>query len=368
MLAYELARRGLRTALLEKDGLPRYKTCGGGVQQRVVKMVDCDIAPVVRAQVTSFIFTHRLTRPITRQAPHPVVQMVMRDAFDNFLVERAAAAGAEVRDRCRVNHVEQTAGEVTIETAQGRLRAPIVAGADGANSRVSRDLGLVGLHDLDLAVEGEIEAPAGVRERWLHTALIDLGSLPSGYGWLFPKGDQLSVGAGGPMHYRSRFQAYYQRLLRYLGLEQAKVARYSGHQLTLRKPGTPIVRGRALLLGDAAGLVDPFTGEGLYGAVKSGLLAADPVARAIERGPDALMAYERAVDREIMPEMLEARIILRVFDRMPGLCHRLVGTGDLMWRNLVRLMLGDTNYLRLGRGKMRYGWRALDRVLSAAAG
>lgn len=366
VLARETAARGLRTVLLEKDRLPRYKTCGGGVQARVARLLELDLSPVIRTSVDRIVFTHRLTRPIKRVSERPVVHMVMRDTFDHFLVEQAAKAGAEVRDRTRVDRVDCDVLGVSVVTGSGKVRGRLVVGADGANSRVARDVGLAGGADIDLALEAEIVTPEVDRERWATTALLDLGSLPSGYGWLFPKGDGLSVGVGGPIEDRALFRDYYERLRRYLGLETAPVERFSGHQLTLRRPGAPIVAGRALLLGDAAGLVDPFTGEGLLGAVVSAKLAVDPLIRAIETGPDALVGYQHAVDRELMPELLEARILLRVFNRMPRLAHRLMATGDLFWRNLARLMLGDADYRTVGRGSFRIGWRLLDRLLPAA--
>jgi geranylgeranyl reductase family protein len=366
VLAHATAAAGLRTILLEKDRLPRYKTCGGGVQQRVAKLVGCDLTPVIRTSVDRLVFTYRLSNPVERASPVPVVHMVMRDAFDAFLIERAAKAGAEVRDQTRVDRVDCSAEGVRISTGRGEVRAFVVVGADGANSRVARDVGLAGGVDLDLALEAEIVTPEPDQARWATTALLDLGSLPSGYGWLFPKGTHLSVGVGGPLQYRSLFRPYYDRLRRFLGLGEARVERFSGHHLTLRRPGAPIVAGRAVVLGDAAGLVDPFTGEGLLGAVRSGQLAAAPVVRAASGDLAALHDYQAAVDRELMPELLEARIVLRVFDRMPRLAHRLMGTGTLFWRNLAKLMLGETDYRRLGGGTFRYGWRLLDRLLPPA--
>lgn len=367
MLARGTAAAGLKTVLLEKERLPRYKTCGGGVQHRVAALLGEDLTPVVRVAVDRMVFTYRLGRPIERRSPDPVVYMVMRDEFDAHLVERAAAAGAEVRDRTRVDRVDCSSEGVTLRTSSGTVRARIVVGADGANSRVARDVGLAGGVDLDLALEGEFIAPAWARDRWKTTALLDLGSLPSGYGWLFPKGDGLSVGVGGPLSDRALFRPYYERLRRFLGLDTVPMTRFSGHHLALRRPGAPIVAGRALLLGDAAGLVDPFTGEGLLGAVLSARLAVDPVVRAAGGEIRALADYQRAVDRELMPELLEARIVLRVFDRMPHLAHRLIGMGPLVWRNLVRLMRGERNYRRLGGGTFRIGWRLLDRLLPPAA-
>lgn len=367
VLARRLAAAGLKTVLFEKERLPRYKTCGGGVQHRVAKLLGDDLAPVVRTTVDRIVFTYRLTRPIERVSPVPVIHMVMRDEFDAYLVDQAAKAGAEVRDRTRVDRVDCAPDGVLLTTAAGTVRAAIVVGADGANSRVARDVGLAGGVDLDLALEAEIATPDRFRDRWATTALLDLGSLPSGYGWLFPKGAGLSVGVGSPFHYRDRLRPYFERLRRYLQLDDAPLERFSGHQLTLRRPGAPIVAGRALLVGDAAGLVDPFTGEGLLGAVVSARLATEPVIRAAGGAIEALREYQTAVDRELMPELLEARIVLRVFDRMPGLAHRLLGKGTLVWRNLARLMLGESEYRRLGGGTFRLGWRLLDRLLPPAA-
>jgi flavin-dependent dehydrogenase len=161
---------------------------------------------------------------------------------------------------------------------------------------------------------------------------------------------------------------YYERLLTYLGVKYAAVDRYSGHHLALRRPGSTIVKGPALLLGDAAGLVDPFTGEGLLGAVRSGQLAAEPVVSALAGRPGGLWRYQALIDSELMTEFIEARIILRVFDRIPGICHAMIGFRNVFWRNLVRLMVGESDYRGLGGGTYRHAWRAADRLLSLAPG
>jgi geranylgeranyl reductase family protein len=368
VLAYELATTGVRVLLLEKERLPRYKPCGGGVQARVVRRLGLDLQPVVRAAVDQLVFTYQLGRPVLRRARQPLIFMVMRDAFDAYLVERAARAGAEVRDRVRVDRVDWQEQGVLLTTSRGAVRTAVVVGADGANSRVAREAGLANGRDLDLALEGEFPAPAAARARWATTALLDLGSLPSGYGWLFPKGSGLSIGVGGPLPYRAQLRPYYERLLRWLGLEARDAERFSGHHLPLRRPGAPIVAHRTVLVGDAAGLVDPFTGEGLLGAVVSGQLAAEPVARAAAGDLAALQEYQRAIDRELMPELLEARVLLRVFDRMPRLAHWLMGHGQLAWRNLVRLLVGESDYRRLGGGSFRLAWHLLDRLLPVPAG
>ncbi|MCS7001498.1 MAG: geranylgeranyl reductase family protein, partial [Dehalococcoidia bacterium] len=361
--AHRVSAGGARVILLEKERLPRYKTCGGGVQARVARYLGLDLSAVARAQVDRMVFTCNLASPIEKTARAPVVWMVMRDDFDHFLLQRAAQAGVDVRDRQRVDHIAFDADGATVVTATGTIRAHVVIGADGANSRVAHAAGLAGGNDAYLALEGEFPASRTLAARWRNRALIDLGALPGGYGWLFPKGDTLSVGVGGPLPHRALFRPYFDRLVAYVGLDGVAPQRFSGHHLPLRKPGAAIVTDRVALVGDAAGLVDHFTGEGIWGAVVSGSLVAEPTLRRLGGDRAALAEYAAAVERELMPEMNESRVIVRVYERIPRLTHRLVGVSDLIWRNLERLMLGERTYQTMSRGAARLAWRAADRAL-----
>ena len=125
---------------------------------------------------------------------------------------------------------------------------------------------------------------------------------------------------------------------------------YLAHMLPTRAPGTPLVHGRALVLGDAAGLLEPFTGEGIYYALRSAYLAAEALT-AVSINDMSPVSYETAVDTEIMPDLIGARALQQVFDAWPWLFHILVRTHDRSWRALAKILRGER------------GFRDVERVL-----
>ncbi len=108
--ARELARAGHTVLLLERQRIPRYKTCAGGVTVRAAKLLDFDISSVVERVVHGGRISYKLQRPIERRYPEPVCYMVMRDRFDGFLARKAGEAGAHLAEGVRVASVTVCTG------------------------------------------------------------------------------------------------------------------------------------------------------------------------------------------------------------------------------------------------------------------
>src|SRR5205085_7240417 len=125
--------------------------------------------------------------------------------------------------------------------------------------------------------EGNVEYGGEDELRYRGRALIELGIVPGGYGWVFPKGDHYNVGVGGWESEGPRLREHLSRYCRELGIAEARVRQLRGHRLPLRRPGDTPVKGRAILVGDAAGLVDPLTGDGMYEAFVSSRLASEAI-------------------------------------------------------------------------------------------
>ena len=151
----------------------------------------------------------------------------------------------------------------------------VVVGADGANGITARAFGLGEGIVHGVALEGNVAYGRVSRERYARRAVIELADIPGGYGWVFPKGDHVNVGVGA-------WQAEGPRLREHLGarLRGARPATRTsspsvrGHRLPLRRPATRIAGERTLLVGDAAGLIDPVSGDGMYECFVSASLAA----------------------------------------------------------------------------------------------
>jgi flavin-dependent dehydrogenase len=198
------------------------------------------------------------------------------------------------------------------------------------------------------AVESEVEVEPGTMEYWQNKLGLDLGDLMASYGWVFPKGDHLSVGVGGLAmidDYGSHLKKYDEKHTanRTPGSAVKRVIRSHGYLLPCRRPGSALQKGRALLVGDAAGLVEAFTGEGIYWAIRSGQIAA----RSIARGQIA--GYTGQLDAALMPDLMSARRWWRVYVNMPRVCYSLPKHMPVFWNAVCKIVRGERRFRDIGR-------------------
>lgn len=338
------AGAGARTLLLEREQLPRYKRCGGGligVSQAAVRSAGVDLDALARDVVGRFTFTCRGRASFTREGP-PLLPMVLRSELDAALVQAARDAGAEVRTGTAVTAYDHDGDVVRLSTGAGQVVARAVVGADGSGSRAAQHVGVV-CDQVDLGMEAELPAPPG----WDGHVLLDWGALPGSYGWVFPKGDRLTVGVIGSRDRGGEVRAYFRGFVAALGLDLAAGEHVGGHLTRVRTPSSPLRRGRVLVAGDAAGLLEPWTREGISFALRSGALAGAAAAGDVS-------AYERAVEQTLGPEMRAGRRALRAFGRHPRAVHEVLRRAPGTWPRFRRLVIGETTIAeQLERGPVR---------------
>jgi geranylgeranyl reductase family protein len=356
------ARAGARVVLLDRAAFPRYKTCGGGLIGP--SLANLPGKPPVRAEITRVSLSLRGGRQRTRTSEQPCLSMTTRDELDQWLLDAAVAAGAEVRTPCRVLEVEDGLEQVVVQTEDGPIRARALIGADGTSSRVARYVG-VELAHVDLGLEVELEA-GQLAPDWTDRVHLDWGPLPGSYAWVFPKGDALTVGVIAARGRADETRAYLRDFVRDRGLDAQRVLHESGHLTRCRTPSSPLGRGRVLLAGDAAGLLEPWTREGISFAVRSGALAG---AVAADAEPDLQERYLAAVGVDLLPEMAAGAACRRAFEKWPGAFHYLLFGTSVGWRQFGRLTRGESTLARATEHPaVRLGLRLLGSgPLSAAA-
>jgi geranylgeranyl reductase family protein len=343
-LAYELAKKGIGVLVLEKEKLPRYKCCAGGVTSRAAKLLNFDISEVVENVIYEVSFTFNLGSPYLGQHSQPLICTVMRDAFDHFLVQRARQLGAMLMDGQKVTQIQVGADWVEISTADNIFRSRLVVGADGAYSVVARELGMGRNIEYLVGIESEIVVPEEELAKWRSRVQIDLGCIPGGYAWVFPKRKHLSVGVGCLTSKARHLNRHHQKFLNSLSISSYTIDRSGSHLIPTCTKGRLVWQEKALLLGDAAGFADPLTGEGIYNAILSAQLAAPVIENSLAHDKVGLQDYQQIVERKIMSELVIARKLSKFFVRFPHLAFGMFNQSDGVWRDVRDLMLGEIDY------------------------
>jgi geranylgeranyl reductase family protein len=345
---------------LEKAEHPRYKTCGGGLIGGSLSALPAGVEVPARDLIDRATFTRDGRREFTRESGSgPLVTMVRREEFDSALCRASIAAGAQVRQRATVRAIEQDDrgqddrgqndggqhnsgrhnsgrhdGEVLVRLAGGEeLTARVVVGADGSSGFTSRYVGVS--HDqVDLGLEVELPVTGVLRDRWRGRLLIDWGPVPGSYGWVFPKDDRLTVGVIAGRGQGEQTKRYLRDFVARLGLSDLEPEQDSGHLTRCRSEDSPLRRGRVLVAGDAAGLLEPWTREGISYALSSGALAGAHAAA------DDLDGYVSAVHQRLGPSMRAGRRLMRAFTAHPGVFHSLLAT-PAGWQAFARFCRGE---------------------------
>lgn len=363
--ALRLARAGARVLLADRARFPRDKPCGGGLTIRAVRELPVAVDPVVEDVVDRMELRLRYASSFVRGGRRPLVLMTQRRRLDHFLAEQAAAAGADFRDGVRVREVELDEAGGTVVLDGTRARAPVVVGADGANGLTARAAGIETGYVYGVAYEGNVSYAGAEEGRFRGRAVLELGVVPGGYGWVFPKGDHANVGVGGWESEGPRLREHLSRLCREHAIDEARVEQLRGHRLPLRRPGAHPVRGRALLVGDAAGLVDPLTGDGMYEAFISSRLAARSILELLGGQADALESYARGLRGAIAPQAAASWGAKIALDRFPR-AFFMLARAPLVWRVVESLVRGDVSHPGAARGLGRAPLRLVERLAVAA--
>ncbi|WP_182545352.1 geranylgeranyl reductase family protein [Halosaccharopolyspora lacisalsi] len=337
------AEHGCTVLLVERDGIPRYKTCGGGLVGGSPASLPEGAKVEIHDEVQRVTLSMNGRWERTLPSRPPWAKMVFRSEFDAALVEEAARAGVSVRDQCAVKGVESTEDEVRLRVGSGEyLRARAVVGADGSASRIAKFVD-VRCRQVDLALEVEVPVGSRLSKSWSGRALMEWGPFPDSFGWVFPKGDVCTVGVVGSRGSPDATRRYMRDFLERQEVAGIEPIHDSGHLTRCRAADSPLSRGRVLVAGDAAGLVDPWLREGISFALRSGALAgrAGASIAGSERGADVHSEerrYGRAV--ELGNEMTSSEQVSRIFARHPALVHTALTRVPLVWSRVDDYLTG----------------------------
>jgi geranylgeranyl reductase family protein len=362
--AYRLASAGASVLLLDRARFPRDKPCGGGVTGRAARLLPFSISPVVEDTVTSVKMRLRYGPWAERGGGDPLVLMTQRLRLDAFLVERAVAAGAELREGVKVTAAEAGPDAATVTAGGQVLSARALVGADGVNGVCAKALGLGGNQALGVALEGNVPYER-LGDGYHGCAVLELGLVPGGYGWVFPKGDHANIGIGGWEREGPRMRASLGELCAAHGVDVEELEGVRGYRLPLRSPSSTLARGRAAVIGDAAGLVDPVSGDGIFEAFLSGKLAAEAVTDLLEGRADGLEPYGERLTKQLATHLWASWGVKAALDRFPRTTFAIART-KIVWRTVEHLVRGEIDDVGAARGLARPPLKALAALARAA--
>jgi len=351
--AHRLASAGASVLLVDKARFPRDKPCGGGVTLRAARELPFSIVPVVEDVVDRFRLRNAYGIEFERRSDEPLCLMTQRRRLDHFLALKAAEAGAEFRDGARA---ELRDGAVHVDGV--RIDADMIVGADGVNGVTARALGRD--HGVGVALEGNLPYAQCDRDTYAGKLVLELGVVPGGYGWVFPKGDHVNFGVGGWEAEGPRLRAHLERLCEAHGIRSSELTDVRGYRLPFRRSDSPLRRDNVLLVGDAAGLVDPLSGDGMFEAFVSARLAS----AAILSGD--LDAYAPALERELGPLHGASWAMKYAVDRFPRLSFALARL-PVTWPVVTRIVRGELRDPADARGLARLPLKTLNRLGRTAA-
>ena len=365
--AYWLAEAGHDVLIVERKSFPREKTCGDGLTPRAVKqLADMGLEDAIARDHHRFDGLRAVAHGITLELQwpeHPEYPshgyVVRRRDLDQLVVDHAVKAGATLQQGTEalspVLERGLVAGAIVKRKDTGaieELRARYVVVADGANSRFGRELGTTRdrTYPQGMAIRTYYESPLH-DDPWIESAL-DVrdrrgNSLP-GYGWIFPVGDgTVNVGIGLLSTFRDWKSVNTSHLMEewaatapsYWGLRpEGRVCEPTGGRLPMAGSVGPKSGPTFLVVGDAAGTVNPFNGEGIDYAYETGRLAADVLDEALLTGSGlALQRYAATLEREFALYYKVARLFVQLIGR-PALMRELTRVG-MQSRTLMEWVL-----------------------------
>lgn len=352
--ARECATRGLRTLLLDKAEFPRDKPCGGGVTIRTHRLMPFDISPVIERTVYGITLSVRRSESSTFHSPKPLTYLTQRSRLDTLLVQQAVEAGATLRERAPIKDLQRHGSHVTV-TADGQsFEGRALVAADGANGRTAKLAGISVPRRAFVGLEGNITPDGSFPREWEEAIGLDIGAIPGGYGWVFPKGDHLNVGIAGWQQLGPSLRRRLDKVTRYYRFHPEKMWGVRGHHLPTRRPEAPLVDENVVLVGDAAGLLDPFTGEGIYAAVWSGRTAAAHLEAYVDGRNTDLSGYEQDVQRELISDLRAATQLYDLYHCVtPTGLMRIIQRSPRVWGQICNILRGDQTYTGVTQ---RFSW------------
>ena len=313
--AFYLGKQGISTVIIEKETLPRYKTCGGGFVNRGRKNMPFEIDEVIESEffaVDSYFNNGKIHYQSAKETP--IITMIMRDAFDNLIVEKAKEFGVTLLENHTLKSIDFLNDSTVLNTSQGQISANFIIAADGVLSPTAKMAGWKeDTRKLIPALEYEVEISAEDFKRLSKNVRFDIDAVPYGYAWSFPKKNHLSLGVLTTKKGKINLKEYYKKYLQTLGIKEIIKEDAHGFQIPIAPRTDGFVKNNVFLIGDAAGFAEPITAEGISNAILSGKYVAEAIIESKLNTSIAEKLYLEKLNIKLLPELLSGVTLSKFF-------------------------------------------------------
>jgi geranylgeranyl reductase family protein len=345
--ARQCALRGLETLLVERKEFPRYKACAGGVTQWALSALDFELPEDMTEREwhgARFYFRGSFAEAYK---PFRVGILVSRSIFDHFLLQKAREAGAKVLLSTEARDFRVEPDRVEVDTNRGSFQGQCVVLAEGALGGLARRVrGPFGQKGAAMAMVTEVECPQDEIERRTEGKIhVHFDVAYRGYGWIFPHKGYYSIGVGGR---RGRIGNPSHLLMDFLtkqGFNSRQ--KFRGHFVPAGGIRRTVADRRVLLVGDAAGFVDAFAGEGIGYAILSGKLAAVTIHEALSQSDVSrldLRSFQTRCEADFGKRLRYAYHLNTILHELPGIFLRIVGSHDEVIDTLLNVAAWRMTY------------------------
>ncbi len=346
--AIALAQKQRSVLLLEKDSWPRDRPCGGGVAPAAGQYFDFDLSPAVTSTLTQLRLSWKFSDlvDVDVQTAQPLWS-VNRRIFDDFLVQQAIAQGVTFKDNCPATRAQHSGDHWTITTPTGTFSARYLIGADGPTGPSARWLNL---DPPDTHLGAALVADGVVGD----CAYFELGAVNNGFVWALPKGEQTWLCAA-TVRGKDVKEAKLQQILKYFAkhLKVTPTDQFQGMPLRLWDGDRPLHGNQGLLVGDAAGVSDPFSGEGVRQAIYTGTEAAKAIDSALAGEMEAIANYSQTIAQELGSDLAWAQRLTSLFHRFPKLAYKIGTRRPSVKTYIGKMMCGDMSYSYVAQRAIR---------------
>jgi len=344
--AFHLAKNGISTVIIEKETLPRYKTCGGGFVYRGRKDLPFEIDTVVEREFNSVDIYLGKKLHFKTERKKPIITMIMRDSFDNLIVEKAKELGVTILQDHKLKSIEHQSDKIVLTTSQQTITTKFVIAADGALSPTAKMAGWkTDTRFLIPALEYEVKVSEEELEKHTAEARFDMDAIPFGYAWNFPKKNHLSVGVASVRRTKINLKKYYQEYIEYIGIKNIISQTQHGFQIPVAARTDGFVKNNVFLIGDAAGFADSITAEGISNAIYSGMLVAQSIAESQLNGKEAEKLYLEKLEEKLLPELKTSEWLAKFFYEQKTIRNLLLKKyGQRFSESMADIFMGDRSY------------------------